>query len=215
VFSRTIANGLGRADIGGPWTISGAAENFSVANGGGRIVGSVGSTRSGYLYGVDKTGVDILTDVTLDTAPSGGGAYVSVLGRRVSSGNSYSIKLRYLPGGSVAAYLIRSVGGADTVLAWRTVPGLSVAPGETLRIRLVVSGGYTAETSSLHAAIWKRNSAGPQDWLLATIDRTPSVLEQAGSVGVSLYTSRSWSGRPGAITIDNYVVRSPAYAWYR
>jgi hypothetical protein len=205
---------LGRADIGGPWSVSGTPSGFSVANGGGRILGAVGSTRSGYLYGVDETDVDILTDITLDTAPSGGGAYVSVLGRKVSSGNSYLLKLRYQPGGSVVAYLVRSVAGHDTVLAWRIVPGLTVTPGETLRARLVVSG-YTTETTFLHAAVWKRSGVGPQSWLLSTSDRTPDVLEQPGTVGVSLYTSRLWSGRPPTVTVDNWVVRAPAYAWHR
>ena len=89
----------------------------------GRIAGAVSGNRAGYLQSVAQTNVDMTTDVALDTASTGGGAYVSLIGRRVSNNNDYRLKLRYLAGGSVVAYLTRTVGGTETVLASTTVPG--------------------------------------------------------------------------------------------
>ncbi len=40
-FARTVAQGLGNADVGGAWDVSGSASSFSVANGAGRIRGEV------------------------------------------------------------------------------------------------------------------------------------------------------------------------------
>ena len=119
-FTRTTSNGLGTADTGGAWTFSGAASGYSVSGGQGQVLGASGGNRSAFLLGVRQTEVDLTTDVGFDVAPTGGGAYVSVTGRRVSSGNDYHVKLRFQAGGSVVAYLARNVGGVETVLATRT-----------------------------------------------------------------------------------------------
>ena len=132
-FGRTVANGLGTADIGGPWTLTGAASNFSVANGTGRIAGALSNDRAGYLNSVQQRNIDFTTDVTIDRAATGGGAYVSVIGRRVSQGNDYRLIVRYMAGGSVQVLVARTVGGTQTVLANVTPAGLTVVPGDVLR----------------------------------------------------------------------------------
>src|SRR5256885_732368 len=109
-FARTVANGLGTADLGGPWTLSGAASGFSVANGVGRVAGGLAANRAAYLTGVRKTDIAMTADVALDRIATGGGAYVSLIGRRVSNGNYYPVKLRYMPDGSGTAHPRRTVG---------------------------------------------------------------------------------------------------------
>src|SRR5205807_3202356 len=106
-FERIVSNGWGTADIGGPWTLSGTASAFSTGNGVGRIVGAVSTTRAAYLTGVRQADIDMTCDVALAETASGGGAYVSIIGRRVSNGNDYRLKLRYMPDGSLIAYLAR------------------------------------------------------------------------------------------------------------
>src|SRR4051812_25509138 len=52
-FSRTIASGLGSADDGGAWTLAGAASDFSVSGGQGRLsVPVAGTGLSAWLPGV-------------------------------------------------------------------------------------------------------------------------------------------------------------------
>src|SRR3954466_14912185 len=48
-FGRTVANGLGTADAGGPWTIGGTAASFSVGSGVASLRLAAGKTLSGYL----------------------------------------------------------------------------------------------------------------------------------------------------------------------
>jgi len=90
-FERTVVNGLGTADFGGAWTLSGAATSFAVNGGTGRITGVVNGNRSAYLAGVHQTDFDTKADVSVDTAATGGGVYASVISRRVSTGNDYRL----------------------------------------------------------------------------------------------------------------------------
>ena len=118
--------------------------------------GAISANRAGYLQSVAQTDVDFTTEVSLDTASTGGGAYVSLIGRRVSNNNDYRLKLRYLAGGSVAAYLVNTVGGTETILASTTISGLTVAPGDVLQARFV------AERFADHDASGRRCGARAQ-----------------------------------------------------
>ncbi|MGZ6976282.1 MAG: PKD domain-containing protein, partial [Acidimicrobiia bacterium] len=206
-FERTVANGLGTADLGGAWSLTGSASSFSVSGGVGRIAGAVSSDRAAFLTAVRQRDVDIQTDLSLDRAASGGGAYLSVIGRRASSGNDYRLKLRYMPDGSVVAFLVRNQGGAETTLASTTVPGLTVSPGDKLRARLQVSG---AATTTVQAKLWRTSASEPAGWLLTNTGSAPAVLQGTGDVGLLLYTSGSWAGTPATASIDNLrVVPAP------
>jgi len=199
-FGRTVANGLGNADLGGAWTVSGSASSFSVGNGVGRIGGAVAQSRAAYLTAVRHADVDLTVDVALHSAASGGGAYVSLIGRRVSDGNDYRLKLRYMPDRSVVTYLVRTMGGTETVLASTSVAGLAVQPGDVLRSRFVVSG---TGVTTLRAKVWRQQGQEPSAWLSTATETTPVPLRNAGDVGVLLYVSHSWLGAPPVITIDN------------
>ena len=80
LFGRTVAGGWGAANIGGSWTTTGTASNFSVSGGTGRIVlPSGGSTRTATLGSVAVANVDALVDLALDKAPTGGGVSLALL----------------------------------------------------------------------------------------------------------------------------------------
>ena len=107
-----------------------------------------------------------------------------------------------MAGGSVVAYLVRTVGGTETVLATATVPGGTVNAGEVLRTRFVVSG------TTLMAKVWRQAGQEPASWLATTTDTTPA-LQMPGGLGVVLYVSGSWVGPAPALTVDNLSVIAP------
>jgi hypothetical protein len=204
-FARTVSNGWAAADIGGPWTSSGAASSFSVASGTGRIAGVRAANRAMYLNGVQQSNVDVTTELSLDRPATGGGAYVTMIGRRVSNGNDYRLKLRYLASGAVTAHLVRAVSGTETVLATANVAGLTVGPGDVLRARFVVSG---SPVTTLRAKVWRATGPEPPNWLTTSTDST-AALQFPGGVGYLVYISGSWSGPAPVLEFDNLAVVVP------
>jgi hypothetical protein len=202
-FGRTVSGGFGVAERGGAWATEPSA-SFSVSGGAGHIGGAVRASRDANL-GVRTTTGDIAADVTLDRAASGGGAYVSLIGRRVATGTDYRLKIRYLPGGGVAAYLVRAVGGNEAVLASTVVPGVTVSPGEALSLRLELTG---TTATMLRAKVWKRSTPQPAQWQLTATDATPVVLRGSGGTGILFYVSKWWSGAAPRLAFDNLSVTS-------
>jgi PKD repeat protein len=205
-FERTVTNGFGTADLGGPWSLTGPATSFSVSGGAGRIAGALSSDRAAYLTGPRQRDVDITADISLDRTATGGGAYVSVIGRRVSNGNDYRLKLRYVAGGSVAAFLTRTVGGAETVLASTTVPGLAVNPADVLQARFQVSG---STSTTARAKVWRAGASEPPAWTLSNTAAAPVALQSAGDLGVLVYISGSWSGPAPVVAVDDLQAAVP------
>ena len=206
-FEREVVGGFGTAERGGDWTGTDPAGAYVVTGGRGSMQGAAGAGRSAYLESVAQADHDVALDLSLDRAPSGGGAYVSVIARRVSNGNDYRALVRYLPNGSVTLTLVRTVNGGSTTLASTTVPDLLVAPGESVRVRLQVTG--TASTT-VRAKVWRVGTAEPIAWALTNTAATPAVLQAAGHLGVFLYLSGSWSGPGGVLSLDNLTDGDPS-----
>ena len=81
-FDRTVTGGLGTADVGGAWTVSGAAGSTSVSGGVGNVkVATAGASVSAYLNSVSVADVAVQTEFSLAAMPTGGGTYLSVVGR--------------------------------------------------------------------------------------------------------------------------------------
>ena len=204
-FGREVTNGLGVADLGGAWTLTGPTSSFSVTGGAARIQIALGASRATYLADRTVTDSDMAADVSLSQTATGGGAYVSLIGRRVSNGNDYRVKLRYQSNGQVIAYLVRTIGGTETVLTTTTVPGLTVVADDVLRVRFQVAG--TASTT-LQAKVWRAGTTEPAGWLATTTDSS-AALQAPGHIGTYHYLASSWTGPTPVISIDNVIARPP------
>ena len=199
LFGRTVTGGFGTADVGGAWTYNGTLTRFSV-NGTAKIVGGVGTNVAAYLPAVSQRDINATADISIDRAASGSGAYVSILGRRLSENNDYRLRVRYQSNGTLVAYVVRVVNNADTILAWANVAGINPAPGEVLRVRFQVSGGAT---TTARAKVWRASGTEPAAWLISGNDAAPAAFQGPGNVGILLYHSSTWVGTASTLTIDN------------
>ncbi len=201
-FTRTSTSGFGVADIGGPWAVAGAATNYTVAGGAGRIRINPGSGPNAHLGSVSSTDTDLTADVALDKIGTTGTTQVAVVGRGNAS-NAYRGKVGISPAGAVTAYLTKVVGGAESTIVQAAVTGLTYTAGTTLRLRLQVVG---TSPTALKFKVWKASDAEPTAWRLTTTDAT-AAPQAAGGIGVWSYASGAITNGPLTLTIDNLSAR--------
>ena len=173
VFGRTVANGFGTADLGGAWTLSGAAASFSV-NGG---AGTDRRRRQRQPRGLPPGGPpDRRRHQDRHLAQHGrerGGAYVTIIGRRVSAGNDYRLKVRYQAGGSVVAYLAPHRGQHRDDRRVGQCPASRRAPA-------TCSGCASSPRQQSDHAPGQglaRGTPEPLGWLVTGTDNTPAALQ--------------------------------------
>ena len=199
-FSRTVSGGLGTADVGGAWQISGNSAHFAVAGGAGRItIPSPGTGRSASLTEVSARDVDAKVDFSLESAPDAGGGYYSLLVRENGT-SGYGVRLRARSSGTYVQ-LLRRINGGVTTLSTASVPGLVLAPDDVVHVRLQATG---SPVTMLRGMIWLNADPVPTTWLLEVTDSTSS-LQGAGGVGVLAYQSSSSSGS-AVLVVDELLV---------
>ncbi len=207
-FDRTVANGLGRADRGGLWSLTGTASRFSVAGGTASLsMATAGASVGGYLASTTTTDADTTVALTTDKA-NDQTVFASVSGRRVSTTSDYRAKLRLLPGRQVGIQITRLAGSAtETVVGKEVVlPGVTFTPGSGLRVRFQVTG---TNPTTLRLKVWPATSAEPAGWALTSTDSTAG-LQVAGAVGITTYLSGSATVLPVALRVTDLAVRPAA-----
>ncbi|WP_104091171.1 PKD domain-containing protein [Arthrobacter sp. GMC3] len=195
-FGRTVSNGWGTADVGGPWALDGTASKFQVTGGVGQMVLPAGSTRIATLGSISSTDTDSRVTMMLDSVPTGGGNYASVIGRQVGS-STYSLKSWVKSNGDVALALL----SGSTTLKLTTISGLNYSANMVLNMRLQVTG---TSPTTVQGKIWQVGQSEPASWQASITDST-SGLQQAGSVGLGAYLAGT-ATTAVTTSFDNYAV---------
>ena len=198
-FGRTVTGGWGTADRGGAWTLSGTLSRYSVAAGAGSVSLGVGASAKPMLNAVSITDTDFSTVFTTDKAPTGGGQYVSLVGRSVAGGSEYRAKLLLASTGAVTAYLTRVDAGTEVSLGSAVVPGLTYTAGTKYQVRFQAVG---TSPTTLRVKVWPQGQTEPSAWVLSRTDST-AALQTAGSVGFYQYVSGSATNAPVVFTVDD------------
>jgi PKD repeat protein len=199
-FGRTVANGWGSAQTGGAWTPS-SPSKFSVNGQVGQILMSAAAQGpSAALNALSVRDQDVTLDFGVDKPATGSGVYTTVSTRRVGTSN-YQFTLKFLAGGAVTVAIGRTVNGTATQLGTLTVPGLTYAAGDTIRLRFQAIG---TGTTNLAVKAWKVGSAEPGAFQLTRTDTAgPQV---AGSFSIQAYLSSSSTNAPVVGSFDNLTI---------
>ncbi|MFT3970694.1 MAG: PKD domain-containing protein [Micropruina sp.] len=204
-FGRTASNSWGSADTGGAWTLSGPAARWSVANGRGLVSLNKGDGYTASLTGVSTTESDVSLSIGPDKVATGGGQYISVIGRRISTTADYRAKVQITSTGAVNLWLTRMSSGTETNLIGGVVSGLTYSAGERLEVRLQVTG---TSPTTLKAKVWKSGGTEPTAWTRTATDST-SGFQSAGWVAVYYYVSSSSTNEPVVFSTDGVRVSKP------
>ena len=200
-FTR-VGGGFGTADVGGAWSTSGSSGQWSTSGGVGRLaLPTPGQGGIAYLPAT-STDTDLAATVSLAKAATGGGTYVSMLGRRVAGQGQYQLDLKLASDQSLRLSLGRTFGTQVTLgTAVRAVK--QYVAGAPLHVRLRVRG---TGTTTLLGKAWV-GSTEPSTWSVRATDSTPQ-LQAPGTPGFSGYLSGS-ATKPQAMTIDDLSVTTP------
>lgn len=200
-FNRTVAGGWGSAEAGGDWSLATAASNFDVANGVGRARLAPSSGPLAYLNGVSGRDVDLVTSFRYDKPATGGGTYLSLVGRRIGT-SDYRVKLQ-TRGTNTSLYLVRTIAGAETVLASTALAGVVVSPTDQLNLRLQLEG---TGTTTVRGKFW-RGATEPAAYTLTASDST-AALQNPGAVGLANYLAGSATNAPITAEFADFSARS-------
>ncbi|WP_218160885.1 PKD domain-containing protein [Arthrobacter sp. ov118] len=207
-FARVVAQGLGTADLGGPWTISGSASRYSVAGGAGNwIMQAPGNAPAAYLKNVQAADTDLSFAVSLDKAATGGGVYLTAVGRSVANQGEYRAKVRFTSAGRMSLAIVRTdAAGAETYLTPETViAGLTGTNSQQLGVRIQVTG---QGTTAIKAKLWATTGAEPAAWQLEATDTT-AALQAPGYTGVMSLLSGSATNSPVTARVSNLSLTTP------
>ncbi|MGN6609421.1 MAG: hypothetical protein ACTHMS_20730, partial [Jatrophihabitans sp.] len=211
-FGRTVASGLGTADLGGAYSVM-APSNVGVSVSGARA--SFTSIRPGQSIAatLPATGTDeqMRTSIVVPKFNSSTGPlYFGVELRRQADGRGYRASVGIDPSGKLTLGLSRlGVNRAETSLAYKTLT-LKVTPGQVLDLEGLVSGSAPV---GLSVRAWLDGTAVPA-WQL-TYNDSAGTLPQTGSIGEWAYLSSSGATlgfQQTALAAWNLVAAAPAPA---
>ncbi len=203
-FDRTAASGLGTAPIGGAWNVS-SASGFAVGSGAGVWkLSAAGTTRTAYLGSTLKDSTDLTTTLSPDVVANGGGAYLSLLSRRVSSTADYRATIRTTSANKVTVSLGALQGSATVVnlTPTLTLPA-TLAAGDQIHVRLQTFG---TSPTTIRIKVWLGSDSEPAAWT-QTITDPYAGLQTVGSVGLISYLSGSSTNVPVNINVLDLVAR--------
>ena len=195
-FGRTVSNGWGTADVGGAWTTTGTASQFSVDGQRGRHTLTAGATLQSALAGVSSTSTDTTLTVTTDKVTTGSGAFIHVIGRRVTGADYYGARLRLQPDGTVQLHATR---GNGSVVSGGIVTGMTYAAGDSFNVRVQVQG---TNPTAVRAKIWKAGQPEPTTWWTQMSDTT-ATLQTAGGVGLGAFLFGTATNAPIVFSYDD------------
>ncbi|WP_285706002.1 LamG-like jellyroll fold domain-containing protein [Microtetraspora sp. NBRC 16547] len=210
-FGRTVSGGLGSAETGGAYTLSGAATSFAVDGTAATLtLPSTSANRRAYLNGTSSTDSDTGFTFTTDKSGTGNGIYIWAIGRSVSGQGDYRARIRLLSSNGVGLQVSRTdASNTETLLgAEQTVAGLTYSPGAVLKVRLQVVG---TSPTTVQAKMWPAGQTEPATWQVSATDSTAG-LQAPGGVGFGAFLSGTATNAPVVVTVDDLASTNPVAA---
>ncbi len=207
-FGRTVTDGWGTADAGGPWTVTSTVANYAVSGGAGTMTApAAGANRSATLGSVSAGDVDQSVELALSVLPSAGSTYGYLVARQSATNTDYRVRVRVGADGSVRLALSRRAGSTtDTILGTESlISGLTLTPGAAVRVRFQAVG---SSPTTLQAKVWAAAGAEPAGWQKTATDST-AAQQVPGAVGLGVSVSASNTAVPLTASFRSYAATPP------
>jgi len=185
--SRSVAAGLGSADVGGAWTIGGTAADFNVNGSQVVLIGSAsGVTRRAFLPGVIWQNQDVRAKIQTDKVPTGASqANYLMLRAQDLTNDFYRVIFSFTATNAITISIEKVVAGVNTIVANTVTPGRDAYTTNTeFWCRAQAEDG---NPTILRAKIWKAGTIEPAAWDLVGTDASAPLLQGAGAIGIRNY----------------------------
>lgn len=201
-FERTVAAGSwGSADVGGTYTLSAPATDWSVNGTHGVLVFTSVNTLMAALLNTGSVNFDTKADITFDQLPLTNLIRSGVAARAdVTLTNVYFAQVRIVSTGAVTLNIDKNVAGVGSTVATTTVPNLTMGPGGTLTIRFM---GYG---TTLKAKVWGVGEVEPDTW---NIEATDASLTTGSWSGLIALDESAVTGH--SLKFDNFYIGPPLF----
>lgn len=197
LFTRTVAaGGLGTANLGGTYTLSGTAADFSV-NGSAAVVAvtAAAQNKRATLNSVAMTNQIVTGTFQTDTLPAGSYTAFDLFLRFVDASNYYRCHALLNPNGSIQLQWDRLLAGVFTNIKAPATSGLTVNVGNDYGIYASAIG---TSPTVLSAYIWDATAAPPPlpvPTLVAASDSSSALqVASAAGFGAGLNTGSTATG---------------------
>ncbi len=205
-FGRTVSNGLGTATSGQPYTLSGAASQFSVAPNTASIAMAVAGDKIGY---VDRqtSDIDITGQVALSAIPSTNLATAGLAAKLSNANNYYYASMMVASGGAVSIRFSRVIAGSLVTLSTTLVTGVTYVANTFYNLRFSMAWSRALQTNIMSAMLWVVGSNPPGGWMATNTDASFTDYTSGTQTGI---VARDESSVVGSITakFQNIAVRS-------
>jgi hypothetical protein len=205
-FNRDVANGLGTADVGGPWTTGeGSTADYDVTGSQAELrVTGTNQSRNAELAQVSVADFSATVVAgTTGTATASPGLMWGIEGRRANNQNYYLGRFRVNASGTIQVGAQRVLGGSFTNLGagWVTVPRESWTTGASYTLKVEMTG---ASPTTIRVKVWRVGTPEPGAWDLTVTD-AGAALQVPGRVGLRAYLYAG-NASPRTFTFDNFLV---------
>lgn len=211
-FTRSVTDGLGSAETGGSYSISGTAADFDV-NGSVAVIScpSSGTARTGRLLSVSARDIDYSNEVMIGEI-AGSGEVIRIrltLRRDASNLEGFEFRIRVNGSGSADVEVLQKTGGVLTSIAVAN-GAATLSSNDVLKMRFQLEGG--GDPIDVRAKIWNKTTEGePGAWDIDYDHTGPSAGQQAAGAleGINISTLAAWTGTyPHVSHWDNLLVTS-------
>jgi hypothetical protein len=162
-----------------------------------------------YLGGTTRTDTDYRFTLSLDKVPTGSGAYLDVVGRRVGTNTEYRARMVMASTGRITVQLTALKGTATPVAVASavTLPAtITYAANTQLSVRMQVTG---TNPTTVRLKVWPASQTEPAAWQTTGTD-TYAALQAPGAVGLTAYLSSSVTNVPVTVRLSNLNARPTA-----
>jgi hypothetical protein len=191
-FSRTVAEGWGTAEVGGPWKVNALGPTFRVDGSRGVIDVSDIMARMAFGGGVESYGLNVegIVSFSVDRAPDGLDRFhtVQVYARRTDRQNHYRYRVRIFGKGKMDVRLEKQAAGISTWLTGNLPLDITFTPGAKYWIRWEAVG--TSPSTTVQMRVWPDGTVEPTTWHASAVTSEP-LLDVSGTTGVRFQAPRS------------------------